>query len=77
MKPRGASLQLIPGTKVLAWDQAGSDQAPNWGEKGEKKIGVSGKKKAKEGSRQLGLLFFHFTQFLPFSRNAELAPRPL
>ena len=25
MKPRGASLQRIPGTKVLPWDQARSD----------------------------------------------------
>jgi len=45
VKPRGASLQRIPGTKVLAWDQARSDQAPHWEKKGEKKIGVSGKKK--------------------------------
>ena len=45
MKPRGASLQRIPGTKVLAWDQAGSDQAPNWGEKGEKKNRRERKKK--------------------------------
>ena len=37
VKPRGASLQRIPGNKVLAWDQARSDQAPHWGNKGKKK----------------------------------------
>ena len=79
VKPRGASLQRIPGTKVLAWDQAGSDQAPNGGRGGgggrrKKNPRDRKKKKAKEGSRQLGLLFFISPSFCLFPSMRSLVP---
>ena len=77
MKPRGASLQRIPGTKILAWDQARSDQAPHWGKKGKKKSAWAEKKGYKGRKPTVGFAIFHFTQFLPFSLNAELGPRLL
>ena len=75
VKPRGASLQRIPGNKVLAWDQARSDQAPHWGNKGKKKIGMSSKKKAiKEGSQQMRSLFFISPSFCLFPSMRSLVP---
>ena len=75
VKPRGASLQRIPGTKILAWDQARSDQAPHWGKKGKKNRREREKKKAiKEGSRQLGLLFFISPSFCLFPSMRSLVP---
>ena len=77
VKPRGASA-CIPGTKVLAWDQARSDQAPHWGKKGKKNRREQQKKKGyKRRQPTVGFAIFHFTQFLPFSLNAELGPRLL
>ena len=77
VKPRGASLQRIPGTKILAWDQARSDQAPHWGKKGKKKSAWAEKKGYKGRKPTVGFAIFHFTQFLPFSLNVELGPRLL
>ena len=77
VKPRGASLQRIPGTKILAWDQARSDQAPHWGKKGKKNRRERKKKGYKGRKPTVGFAIFHFTQFLPFSLNAELGPRLL
>ena len=77
VKLRGASLQRIPGTKILAWDQARSDQAPHWGKKGKKNRRERKKKGYKGRKPTVGFAIFHFTQFLPFSLNAELGPRLL
>ena len=49
-KLRGTSLQRIQGTKVLVWDQARSDQAPNWDKKGEKKYRRGGKKRLRKAA---------------------------
>ena len=80
VKPRGASLQRIPGTKVLAWDQARSDQAPHWGKKGEKKSAWADKKRLMKAADSWVCYFsFHpvfafFPQCGAWSQAAKVPP---